>query len=122
MKKANRSGIISPVCKKVIFIEKNIVGAALALLIGIGVAALNFGLGRWCLEKKPERYAMLQPVRSLIQIGYLLLILLVGGYTPWDQMWLLVGGALGVTLPMPYFTYRLVKLNDAKGKEEDPNG
>ena len=65
---------------------------------------------------------MLQPVRSLSQIGYLALILLLGKYTPWDQMWLLVGGALGITLPMPIFTYRLVKLNDARRKEEDQNG
>lgn len=105
-----------------IFIENNLVGAIFALVIGIGIAALNYALGRWCIKKSPERYAMLQPVRSIIQIGYLLLILLLGGFTPWDQMWLLVGGALGVTLPMPYFTYRLVKLNDMSRKEDDPNG
>ena len=65
---------------------------------------------------------MLQPVRTLSQIGYLLLILLLGKYTPWDSMWLMVGGVLGITLPMPLFTYRLVKLNDEIRKEEDQNG
>lgn len=122
LKNQNESGIIQSVCKKVIYIENNFVGAAVALLIGIGIAALNYGLSRWCLKKSPERYAMLQPLRSLSQIGYLALILLFGKYTPWDQMWLLVGGVLGITLPMPIFTYRLVKLNDARRKEEDQNG
>lgn len=57
-----------------------------------------------------------QIVRQVIQIGYLILIYTLGGYTPWNPNWLLVGGVLGITTPMIYFTAKLVKFND---KRED---
>lgn len=63
-------------------------------------------------------YAMGQIFRQIIQIGYLVLIFMLGGYTPWDPLWLLTGGVLGITVPMFYFTFKLVKLNDKK-KEDD---
>ena len=59
-------------------------------------------------------YAMGQIARQAIQIGYLILIFVLGGYTPWESTWLLVGGVLGITLPMFFFTARLVKFNDKK--------
>lgn len=66
-------------------------------------------------------YAGAQILRQVIQIGYLVLLFTLGGYTPWDPVWLLVGGCLGITVPMIYFTYKLVKLND-KNKEGDNDG
>ena len=44
-------------------------------------------------------------------------------YTPWDRMWMLVGGCMGITLPMIIFTPRLVRLNDSlRKKEENKDG
>ena len=73
------------------------------------------------LKKNPDMYAGAQILRQVIQIGYLVLLFTLGGYTPWDPVWLLVGGCLGITVPMIYFTYKLVKLND-KNKEGDNDG
>lgn len=101
----------------------NIVGAILAFGIGVLIAVVNYMFSRRVLLKRPSQYAIMQIVRQWIQIAYLLILYIAGKYTPWDSIWLLVGGCLGITLPMFWFTYRLVKLNDSfSGKEESTDG
>lgn len=101
----------------------NIFGAILAFGIGVLIAALNYAFSRHIIIKKPAQYAIMQIVRQWIQVAYLIVLLVAGKYTPWDTNWLLVGGCLGITLPMIWFTYRLVKLNDSlSGKEESADG
>lgn len=102
-------------------INNNILGAGIACIVGIGVAAINYGIARFILKKQPERYALSQLFRQVLQIGYLLLLYFAGSKTPWSEIWLLVGGALGLTLPMPFLTYRLVKFNNSR-KEEQSDG
>ena len=111
--------------KRVIKIEKNLIGTGIAFLIGVGIASLNYAVARFVLKKYPAQYASTPVIRQIIQVGYLVALYALGGLTPWDRIWLMVGGALGITLPMPFFTYRLVKLNQEiseKGKEECSNG
>ncbi|MBQ8278710.1 MAG: hypothetical protein IJZ23_02610 [Roseburia sp.] len=103
--------------------DTNIFGAILAFGVGILIATANYIFSKHILRKRPTQYAMMQMVRQWIQVAYLIVLLLAGKYTPWDRNWLLVGGCLGVTLPMIWFTYRLVKLNDSlRGKEESADG
>ncbi|MBQ3182613.1 MAG: hypothetical protein IJB24_04845 [Clostridia bacterium] len=89
--------------------------------MGAAVAYLNYIVSKYLIKNKPDMYTGGQIIRSAIQIGYLLIIFTLGGYTPWDKTWLLIGGCLGITLPMFYFTVKLVKFNDKK-KEEDKDG
>ena len=104
-------------------IETNIFGAALAFVAGAAIAALNYAVSRCLLIKRPSMYAGIQIAWQPVQIAYLGALVLFGGYTPWDRLWLLVGGCLGITLPKFWFTYRLVKLNDSlRKKEETPDG
>ena len=100
-------------------IGTNLFGAALAFAIGVGIAVLNYIVSRYLLIKRPSMYAGLQIVWQPIQIAFLGSLVLFGGYTPWDRLWLLVGGCLGVTLPKFWFIYRLVKLNDSLRKKEE---
>ncbi len=101
--------------------DNNIVGAVIAFVFGAAVAYLNYAVSKYLLRTRPDMYTGGQIIRSAIQIGYLLIIFTLGGYTPWDKTWLLVGGCLGITIPMFYFTAKLVKLNDQK-KEDDKDG
>lgn len=104
-------------------IGTNIFGAALAFMAGAALAALNYALSRHTLMTRPSRYIGTHIVCQFIQIAYLVILLLFGGYTPWDTVWLLAGGGLGVTLPMFYFTSRLVRLNNSiHAKEESADG
>lgn len=110
-------------------IDNNIFGALLAFCIGAAIAAVNYGISRYVLKKHPDKYAFTTMIRMVLQVGFLVAVYFLGGYTPWDTLWLLAGGVIGITLPMFWFTYRLVKLNDEakdraeqKGKEGPSDG
>ena len=100
-------------------IESNMFGATLAFCVGAAIAAVNYGISRYVLKKHASKYAVTQMIRQLMQITFLLVLYALGGYTSWDRIWLLVGGCMGVTLPMIWFTYRLVKLNELLHRKED---
>ena len=103
--------------------KSNIVGALIAFALGAVIAWLNYRYSRHVLEHNPSRYAGTTTVRQVVQIAYLVLLFLLAVYTPWDRIWIIVGGCLGITIPMTYFTYCLVKLNDSlKGKGDDSDG
>lgn len=103
--------------------QSDLFGAALAFLAGAALAAAGYLFSRRMLKTKPERYALSQAVKQIFQILFLAALFAVGGYTPWDRLWLLAGGALGLTLPMIWFTYKLVRLNDSlRGKEDSNDG
>ena len=100
-------------------LTSNLVGALLSLAVGVGIAAVCYGISRAALLRHPERYGLADIARRLLQVGYLVALYFLGAYTPWDPLWLVVGGGLGITLPMFWFTYRLVKLNDSLDRKEE---
>ena len=104
--------------------HSNVFGAALAFLVGAGLAAAGYGLDRRTLRTAPEKYAVSHIAKQAVNVLFLAALLVFGGRTPWDRLWLLGGGALGITLPMIWFTYKLVKLNDSlhEEKEDSDNG
>ena len=103
--------------------KANIVGALVAFLLGAVIAWLNYLFSRYVLERHPSRYSWTTMVRQIVQVAYLIVLFFLGVYTPWDRLWILVGGCLGITIPMTYFTYRLVRFNDSlRGKGDDSDG
>ena len=101
----------------------NIIGAVIAFAVGVGISAVNYLISRYILKKSPSKYATAQIVKQLVQIAYLFALFMLSEYTPWDRMWMLVGGCMGITLPMIIFTPRLVRLNDSlRKKEENKDG
>jgi len=103
--------------------QSDFVGVVLAFAIGVAIATINYMLSRWILKKRPTWYALMQIVKQWIQIAYMIVLFVFGKYTPWDPVWLLVGGTLGVTIPMFLYTYLLVKFNDSlKRKEASTDG
>ena len=101
----------------------NFVGAAIAFLLGVAIAAGNYSISRHVLKTSPDKCSLTMILRQFVQIAFIVLVYVLGQYTPWDRLWLLVGGVLGMTLPMIWFTSRLVKLNGTeKGKEENSDG
>lgn len=104
-------------------IDTNIIGAVLAFVAGVGIASLNYALSRYILKNAPKQYTSTQIIKQLVQIAYIVLIYFFADKTPWNPLWVLVGGCLGITVPMLWFTFKLVKLNDSlKEKEESSNG
>lgn len=99
----------------------DIFGAVAAFAVGVLIAAVNFLIAKYMLKKHPDAFAATTVLRQLLAVLYLALIMFGAKHTPWDQIYLLIGGALGVTLPMFFFTTLLLKINkdtNDKGKEQ----
>ena len=108
-------------------------GSLLAFAGGVGISCVNYAVSRLILQKKPAQYSYCTILRQALNVGYFVLLYLLAPHTPWDAVYRLVGGALGVTLPMIFFTGKLLKLSDSlnrqsrdsvpkEEKEADANG
>ena len=105
----------------------DLIGAAVSAAVGVGVAFVNYLLSKTVLVKNPQKYSAVTVLRQLIQIGFLVVVYFIGQKTKYDPMYLLIGAALGMTLPMIVFTKKLLRYNESlqqskKRKEEDPDG
>jgi len=86
----------------------SIPGLAAAFLGGALVAWLNYLLSRRALRADGGAAAV-SAVRTLCSVGYLAAIYFLAPFTPWERIWMLFGAALGLTVPMAYFTVRLLR-------------
>lgn len=107
--------------------NENIVGAIFSFALGVVVAFLNFLLSKAILTKQPEKYAFSTIVRQATQVLYLVAVFFISDYTPWDSWYMLIGAVLGVSVPMIYFTHKLLQLNQStppkdNKKEGEDNG
>ena len=101
-----------------------LIGCCLAFAIGVGIAALNYGISRAVLRSKPNLYPVASLLRAVLHIGYLVAVYFTSPLLPWGQTELLFGAALGITLPLLYFTPKLLSVVTAKPtkKEESSRG
>lgn len=100
-----------------------IIGGLLAFLGGCAVSALNFWINLGALKKKPSALASLSIVRQLWSVGYLVAVFFLARVLPWDIVPLLVGAAVGLTVPAFLFSMRLAKINDSLASgSSDPSG
>lgn len=102
-----------------------IVGGLLAFLGGTAVSAINYGINSLTLRKKPEALASMNIVCQLLSVAYFVAVYVLRDSLPWDMVPLLVGAAVGLTIPNILFSLRLAKKNDAmngnarKGEKDD---
>ncbi len=99
--------------------ERNIIGALVCALIGFAVAFLNYFVSKKVLETRAEKFASVTFLRQGIQIAYLIGVYFIGTKFGFDIIYLLVGAVLGMTVPMFFFTKKLVSLNESKIKKSD---
>lgn len=105
-----------------------IIGAVVAIIVGFLVALINYFLSKTVLEKAPEKFSLVTVGRQVLQIGFLVVVYFVGDkIEAVNTAYLLVGAVLGMTVPMVYFTKKLLSLNENLNKnkvkkEDDVNG
>ncbi len=86
-----------------------ILGAALAFLGGAALSYVNYLLSRTVLRKKPDFVSATAVFRQIFNVAYLAALYFFAPSTPWGLVPLLLGAAFGITLPMFYFTFLLLK-------------
>lgn len=94
----------------------------MAFIGGVAVAVLNDWMSRAVLKRNPAHITYFFVIRQIFNVAYLAALFFLASALSWNMIALLAGGALGVTLPAFFFARRLVKLNDAAGKDDEmPN-
>lgn len=107
--------------------NENIVGAIITFALGVVVSYLSFLISKAILTKQPGKFAFSTVLRQMVQIFYLVAVYFISKHVPWDTWYMLIGAVLGVTIPMIYFTSKLLQINknintkDNK-KEGEDNG
>lgn len=106
----------------------SVIGAVIAAIIGLLIAFLNYAFSKKVLIKAAEKYSLITVVRQILQVGYLAAAYFIGSKTEGvDPVYLMVGAVVGMTLPMFFFTKKLLSVNDMsaknkKEKEDEANG
>ena len=93
------------------------VGGAAALVFVTALAAANYFITRKLLRKGGEQLAVISILRQTLNIAYLVAIYFLAEFLPWPVEGMLIGGALGVTVPSFVFAARLARETGAKGQE-----
>lgn len=107
-----------------------IIGGVLAFLAGFAVSGINYALSLRVLKRKPQAIGSISVVRQALNIGCLAAAFFLSKVLPWGSAPLLVGTALGLTIPSVLLSMRLAKINDALNASsanapmegDDPNG
>ncbi len=89
-------------------------------VIGCLLALSNYMISNYFYKKKPDSYVVASVLRQIISVSYLVLLYLISMKLKLNISFVLIGGALGVTLPSFFLTARL--LSNKKDKKEDKNG
>ena len=98
----------------------NIIGAIVAAIAGVVIALINYIFSKKVLINAPEKYSLITVVRQILQVGFLVVVYFTGTKTQLaDPVYLLVGAVLGMTVPMIYFTKKLLLINEAEAKAKN---
>ena len=97
-------------------------GALVTFFAGFLIAYINYLMMRKSSGKPGAAASLLPLLRTLISAGYLVAVFLLAPLTPCDPIWLLAGAAAGLTLPMFFFTFLLIRqLKPADTHQETDN-
>ena len=98
----------------------NIIGAIVAAIAGVVIALINYIFSKKVLINAPEKYSLITVVRQILQVGFLVVVYFTGTKTQLaDPVYLLIGAVLGMTVPMIYFTKKLLLINETEAKEKN---
>ncbi len=85
---------------------------------GALVSWANYLLLRALMAKNGEKaISMISPIRTLLSVAYLVILYMIGRRTELNSTALLIGGALGLTILLTFFTLRLTRGMNGQGKE-----
>ena len=101
-------------------VDQSLLGGAAAFVFGAVLALVNYLISRAVMRRKPSMFSSTAVIRQLINIGGLAALYVIAPHTPFETLPLVIGGVLGETLPMLFFTFLL--LREGKSAGDDNNG
>ena len=95
----------------------NVLIGLAAFIGGALVSWVNFLLLRMLIKNRGNTgIGLISPIRTILSIVYLVILYWIGKHTELNLTALLIGGALGLTVMLTFFTLRLTKEESGKGK------
>ena len=85
------------------------IGGLLVCALGVLLAFGNDAMTRAVCKRKPSLLVPFFAARQIVNIAYLAALYFLSPALPWGATPLLVGGALGVTVPSVFLASRLAK-------------
>lgn len=99
-------------------LAEKIISAIVAAVVGFAIAVVSYLISKTVLRKNPQKYATTSLIRPVISVSFLVALYFVGDKLFADPTYLLIGGVLGMTVPMFFFTKKLLQINEAVIKNE----
>ena len=94
--------------------------AAAAFVPGAAIAGVNYIIARRTLTNRPQLFASVTMLRQVFSIVYLVAAYFVSRmWIPDCMLSILIGAALGVTLPSFFFTSKLLRINASMNSAQD---
>ena len=103
----------------------DVIGIIVCFGAGFVIALVNYFLSRYILLKCPQRYASAAVMRQLLQIVFLVAVYFACEALFLNVWYPLIAAVLGMTVPMVYFTKKLLTLNESlknQKKEAENDG
>lgn len=99
----------------------NIISMAITIATGVLVCLANYTISKKVLIKSPDKYSFTVFVHQILHIAFLAAVYFIASaINTINIIYPLVGAVLGMTLPMFFFTKKLLALNNqVKTKQED---
>lgn len=87
----------------------NILGAAVAFILGVAASFLNYLISRTVLQKRSQLYSSTSSIRMIINLVFLIAVYFTSSPLGFDVTYCLIGGGLGLTISLFCFTSLLLK-------------
>ncbi len=91
-----------------------LIGGGSALLVGAALSWCNYLITKRMLDKHPNQVGISSVIRMAISVAYLIVLYFLAQFLQWPLEGLLVGGALGLTVPSVILAYRLSTKHSGK--------
>ncbi len=98
----------------------DIIGAIVAAIAGFLIAFINYTFSKKVIMKAPDKFLFTTMARQVLQVLFLVFVYFIGTKAEIaNVMYLLVGAVLGMTIPMIYFTKKLLTFNKSTRTKKD---
>ena len=119
------STIISEAAVKLTTVDERLVNcmdylmAAAAFLCGTAISFVDFRISKYFLRRGEQKLAVSSMLRQTLNVAYLVILFLLAQHFGLRTWLLLLGGALGLTIPSVLFTAKLLKASDRSAPEKE---
>ena len=97
-----------------------LIGGGLALVVGTALSFANYFITKKLINNKKTTspIAIISFLRQTLNIAYLVAIYFLSGLLPWPMEAMVIGAAIGVTLPSVVLSFRLSKEMAARAQKK----